>query len=47
MKIEMMIYLYIAICVSMILYNIVYVFILRHREKTLAANSEKFEKNCL
>lgn len=44
MKIEIMIYLYIAICVSMILYNIVYVFILKHREIALASNSEKFEK---
>ncbi|MBE6701257.1 MAG: hypothetical protein E7582_05145 [Ruminococcaceae bacterium] len=44
MKIEIMIYLYIAICVSMILYNVVYVFILRHREKSLSSNSQKFEK---
>ena len=39
-----MIYVYIAICVSMILYNIVYVFILNHREKALASNSQKLEK---
>lgn len=44
MKVEIMIYAYIAICVSMILYNIVYVFILRHREKALSSNSLKFEK---
>lgn len=44
MKIETMIYVYIAICVSMIAYNIVYVFILRHREKALVSNSKKFEK---
>lgn len=44
MKIEIMIYMYIAICVSMILYNIVYVFVLKHRERALASNSEKFEK---
>ena len=44
MKIEIMIYVYIAICVSMILYNIIYVFILKHRENALASNSEKFEK---
>ncbi len=44
MKIELMIYVYIAICVSMILYNIVYVFILRHREKALSSDSENFEK---
>lgn len=44
MKIEIMIYVYIAICVSMILYNITYVFILKHREKALTINSEKFEK---
>jgi len=44
MKIEIMIYAYIAICVSMILYNFVYVFILRHREKSLEADSDKFEK---
>lgn len=44
MKIELMIYIYIAICVSMIAFNIVYVFILRHREKALDADSEKFEK---
>ena len=45
MKIEIMIYAYIAICVSMILYNIVYVFILNHREKSLVLNSQKLEKN--
>lgn len=44
MKVEIMIYAYITICVSMILYNIVYVFILRHREKALSSNSLKFEK---
>ncbi len=43
MKIEIMIYVYIAICVSMIAYNIVYVFILRHREKALVSDSERFE----
>ena len=43
-KVEIMIYVYIAICISMILYNIVYVFILRHREKALSSNSLKFEK---
>ncbi len=47
MKVELMIYVYIAICVSMIAYNIVYVFILRHREKALSSNSEKMEKNIL
>ncbi len=44
MKIEIMIYVYIAICVSMILYNIIYVFILKHRERALASNSEKLMK---
>ena len=44
MKIELMIYVYIAICVSMIVYNIIYVFVLRHREVSLNSNSEKFEK---
>lgn len=44
MKIELMIYVYIAICVSMILYNIVYIFILKHREKSLASNSRRMEK---
>lgn len=44
MKVGIMIYVYIAICVSMILYNIVYIFILRHREKALSSNSLKFEK---
>lgn len=44
MKIEIMIYAYIAICVSMILYNIVYVFILKHRERALVSNSERFRK---
>lgn len=43
MKVELMIYIYIAICVSMIAYNIVYVFILRHREKALLKNSEKLK----
>ena len=44
MKIEIMIYVYIAICISMIAFNIVYVFVLRHREKALGTNSEKFKK---
>ena len=43
MKVEIMIYAYIAICVSMILYNIIYVFILKHRERSLISGSEKFE----
>ena len=41
MKIEIMIYTYIAICVSMILYNIIYVFILKHRERALIFDSKK------
>jgi len=45
MKIEIMIYVYIAICISMIAYNIVYIFILNHREKSLVSNSQKLEKN--
>lgn len=44
MKIQLMIFTYIAICVSMIAYNIIYVFILNHREKSLISNSHKFEK---
>lgn len=44
MKIEIMIYVYIAICISMIAFNIVYVFVLRHREKALGTNSQKLEK---
>lgn len=44
MKIEIMIYVYIAICVSMMAFNIVYVFVLKHREKSLGKNSERFEK---
>ena len=44
MKIEIMIYAYIAICVSMILYNIIYVFILKHRERALVSNSEKLKE---
>lgn len=43
MKIEIMIYTYIAICVSMILYNVIYVFILKHRERALISNSQKLE----
>ncbi len=43
MKIEIMIYSYIAICVSMIAYNIIYVFILSHREKKLNSDSKNFE----
>ena len=45
MKIEIMIYVYIAICISMIAFNIVYVFVLRHREKALSNNSQKFQKS--
>ena len=44
MKIEIMIYIYIAICVSMIAFNIVYVFVLKHREKALASDSARLEK---
>lgn len=44
MKIEIMIYVYIAICISMIAFNIVYVFVLRHREKALGNNSQKLKK---
>ena len=44
MKIEIMIYVYIAICISMIAFNIVYVFVLRHREKALGTNSQKLKK---
>lgn len=44
MKIQIMIYIYIAICVSMIAFNIVYVFILKHREKSLASFCARFEK---
>ena len=44
MKVEIMIYAYFAVCISMILFNIVYVFILRHRVKAIVSNSEKFEK---
>ena len=44
MKIEIMIYVYIAICISMIAFNIVYIFILRHREKALISNSQKLQK---
>ena len=44
MKIEIMIYTYIAICISMILYNIIYVFILKHRERALVSDSEKLKK---
>ena len=44
MKIELMIYVYIAICISMIAFNIVYVFVLRHREKALDTNSQKLKK---
>lgn len=44
MKIEMMIYAYIAICVSMIIYNIIYVFVLRHRDRALISYSGKLER---
>ena len=44
MKIELMIYVYIAICISMIAFNIVYVFVLRHLEKALDTNSQKLKK---
>ena len=44
MKIEIMIYVYIAICISMIAFNIVYVFVLRHSEKALSNNSQKLKK---
>ena len=43
MKIEIMIYIYIAICVSMIAFNIVYIFILRRRNKNLETNSSYFK----
>ncbi len=40
-----MIYVYIAICVSMIAYNIAYIFVLRYRQRALVSNSQKFEKS--
>ena len=43
MKVEIMIYIYIAICISMILYNVIYVFVLKHRARALISNSEKME----
>lgn len=47
MKVELMIYVYIAICVSMIAYNLVYIFILNHRAKALVSDSKKLEKSIL
>lgn len=44
MKIELMIYVYIAICVSMIAFNIVYVFILKSKNKRLISGSKFFSK---
>lgn len=44
MKIESMIYIYIAICVSLIAYNCVYVFILRRREKKLDTDASAFKE---
>lgn len=43
MNIETMIYIYIAICISLIVYNCVYLFILRRREKNLTWDSENFK----
>lgn len=44
MKIEVMIYVYIAICVSMMVFNVVCIFVLKHRAKALTSDSEKYEK---
>lgn len=44
MKVEIMIYIYIAICISMIAFNIVYVFILRNREKNLSSGTEHYKR---
>lgn len=44
MRVEIMIYVYFAICLSMIAFNIVYVFILRRRHKSFASDTEKFKK---
>ena len=45
MKIEIMIYVYMAICVSMIAFNIVYIFVLRGRNKNLDKNSSYFKED--
>lgn len=42
MKVEIMVYIYIAICISMIIYNCVYIFVLRHKEAQLSKNSTDF-----
>lgn len=42
MKVEKMIYIYMAICISMIAYNCVYVFILRYQEKQLDKSAKKY-----
>lgn len=44
MKIEILIYSYLAICASMIVFNIACIFIFKRNEIKLAHDSEKFEK---
>lgn len=43
MKIESMLFIYIAICISMIVFNIVYVFILRHNDRRLDRGSAEYD----
>ena len=42
MKIETMIYIYLAICICMIVYNCIYVFILRHNENKLGNYAARY-----
>lgn len=42
MNVETLIYAYLAICLSMIIFNIVCIFVFRHRDKKLMKRSESF-----
>ncbi len=44
MKVETMLYVYLAVCACMIVFNLICVFIFRHRTKSLEDHSEKMQK---
>lgn len=46
-KIEILIYIYLAICASMICFNIVCIFVFKHKDHKLVIRSSRFEKQIL
>ena len=50
MKVEILIFAYLAVCASMIVFNIVCIFVFRHRDKKIDSSKIDFEteiKQCI